>query len=126
MAIVLSDGRRVALWHKEEPAEPDSEPLDLDEAIALAIKRIPDAYGPPPVRKWLRTHAEYLQTNVWHLTRQRALLRNGGCCMRCYGEGGPFHVHHLTYDRLGHEDHGDLQVVCGSCHATLHGKGGKP
>jgi hypothetical protein len=31
-------------------------------------------------------------------------------------------VHHLTYERLGHEMLTDLKVLCLACHATMHGK----
>jgi hypothetical protein len=31
-------------------------------------------------------------------------------------------VHHLTYDRLGHEDPADLIGLCRACHSFLHGR----
>lgn len=29
-------------------------------------------------------------------------------------------LHHVTYDRLGHEDHEDLWPLCRGCHTLLH------
>ena len=36
------------------------------------------------------------------------------------------HVHHRTYDRLGHEEAADLVVLCGSCHDRFHDAGEMP
>lgn len=33
-------------------------------------------------------------------------------------------VHHLTYERIGHEDLDDLMAVCNPCHEFLSGKSG--
>lgn len=30
------------------------------------------------------------------------------------------HLHHRTYDRLGHELHGDLLNLCDTCHDLVH------
>lgn len=30
-------------------------------------------------------------------------------------------VHHLTYERIGHEHPDDLIVLCPACHADVHG-----
>lgn len=31
------------------------------------------------------------------------------------------HVHHKTYDRVGHENDNDLLLLCHDCHKTIHG-----
>ncbi len=42
---------------------------------------------------------------------------------RCVGCGASsYQLHHLTYDRLGHEELRDLLSLCSSCHEGIHGK----
>lgn len=36
-------------------------------------------------------------------------------------KGGSLQVHHRTYERLGAELPGDLQVLCPECHRSVHG-----
>jgi 5-methylcytosine-specific restriction endonuclease McrA len=59
---------------------------------------------------------EWLQTEVWKLTR-RLLLIYQPCCVRC-GSRFNLEVHHLTYERLGLEimHLGDVEVLCDACH----------
>lgn len=47
-------------------------------------------------------------------------------CIPCEDCGGLFYhheinVHHLTYERLGHECESDTVVLCETCHAKRHG-----
>lgn len=47
-------------------------------------------------------------------------------CIPCEDCGGLFYhyeinVHHLTYERLGHERESDTVVLCETCHAKRHG-----
>jgi len=66
----------------------------------------------------LMPYDEYLQTPEW---RERAaqvkMLR--GKCAKC-GSRERLEAHHLTYERRGHEDMADLQVLCHDCHMRTH------
>ena len=63
-------------------------------------------------------YCEYLQTDVWRLTRDLLLIRQS-CCERC-GRKSTLEIHHLSYERIGLEvlHLGDLQVLCADCHAA--------
>jgi len=65
----------------------------------------------------------------WQWLRKEAYKRSGGCCERCglRGEnryGNPLRIlnlHHLTYERLGHELLEDVELICHECHEKDHG-----
>ena len=56
--------------------------------------------------------------------KRLALERAGGLCERCGKPGNvlnwELHVHHITYERQGHEEVGDLEVICLDCHGKEH------
>lgn len=65
----------------------------------------------------------YLHSSAWRQKRHWARLRAHGKCQRC-GERfvkKEVHVHHLTYERVGHERQEDLQAICKGCHEFIHG-----
>ena len=45
----------------------------------------------------------------------RIIRRAGGRCERCK-RFGHLEIHHLTYERLGHELDSDLEALCDICH----------
>lgn len=57
----------------------------------------------------------------WSKIRTKVRRRARGYCERCK-VGKREDIHHLTYERLGHERLDDLIAVCGPCHEWLHGK----
>ena len=65
-------------------------------------------------------YKEYLASREWALLRERVRERSGDCCERCQGPMQA--VHHLTYERVGHERLEDLQAVCNPCHEFLSAK----
>lgn len=69
------------------------------------------------VRKEL--YQEYLKTDHWKATRAAAIARAGNRCQIC-GKTGRLEVHHLTYERLFHEDENDFLVLCRTCHGRQH------
>lgn len=69
-------------------------------------------------------YTEYLQTPEWQETRQRMLKRARFHCQVC-NEKKVLHVHHRTYERRGHEEYGDLIVLCEDCHKLYHFAGGQ-
>lgn len=66
------------------------------------------------------TYDEYLSSPYWRrVVRPRILRRAAGRCELCHGDYNT-EVHHLTYERLGHERDEDLMALCAGCHATVH------
>lgn len=63
----------------------------------------------------------YLQSQHWIETRAKALEAAENCCQKC-NETFRLQVHHLTYDRIWHEEPSDLIVLCHNCHSKEHGK----
>ena len=64
-------------------------------------------------------YEDYLKTPAWRLQRIRAIKRARGRCQAC-NSSKSLHVHHRTYERLGHEDPEDLTVFCDNCHKLFH------
>jgi hypothetical protein len=66
----------------------------------------------------------YLKSDTWR--RKRDLLFAQSAVSRCYGCGRqrsdrrPFDAHHVTYQRFGNEDIGDLVTMCRICHDLVH------
>jgi hypothetical protein len=63
----------------------------------------------------------YLKSKEWRAKREWALERAGNRCQLC-NSGANLHVHHRTYENLGHEHPGDVIVLCGGCHGAFHEK----
>lgn len=63
----------------------------------------------------------YMHSAAWYAKRKRALLRAQYRCQKCRSPKR-LDVHHLTYERLGHEWDTDLVVLCRKCHDQVHGK----
>lgn len=75
-------------------------------------------------------YGEYRQTAWWKQRRQeyRDSVRNRygrlGCELCRLSRIAKFqcryHVHHLTYERLGEEHDDDLMLLCSPCHNLVH------
>lgn len=65
-------------------------------------------------------YVAYIASDDWRVARLSVLKRSNGVCERCNAKKAK-DVHHLTYDRLGHEVPTDLLAVCRECHDELHG-----
>jgi len=71
---------------------------------------------------WWRQYEAYLASPEWRVKREAVLSRCNRVCQVC--EKSPAtEVHHVTYDRVGEEQDGDLMGVCRTCHEAIHGKG---
>jgi hypothetical protein len=64
-------------------------------------------------------YENYLQSAAWRLTRNAKLRDAGYRCQRCPSRRN-LHVHHRSYERLGHELPEDLEVLCEQCHRGEH------
>lgn len=74
-------------------------------------------------------YADYMQSRAWFERRARwydqELRRRGVTELECFGGCGEVwtlrdDLHHVSYDRLGEEAHGDLWALCKPCHHRLH------
>lgn len=66
-------------------------------------------------------YQRYLASREWALLKERVKERDGNTCELCFAAPHE-NTHHLTYERLGHEDLSDLMGVCRPCHEWLSGK----
>ena len=66
-------------------------------------------------------YKRYLASREWATLREAVRKRAGNACERC--DILPMQVvHHLTYERIGHERLEDLQAICKPCHEYESGK----
>lgn len=68
-----------------------------------------------------KQYVKYIKSNEWKWKR-RVLGRLRGykceiCGVDCKESG--WQVHHLTYERFGHEKFSDLMLVCPKCHRIM-------
>ena len=64
-------------------------------------------------------YSAYMNSPEWKKNRYPALVRDGFKCAMC-GTAKNLIVHHITYERLGHENMDDLITLCKGCHAKVH------
>lgn len=71
---------------------------------------------------WWDDYRAYLDSPQWHAFRERALRHYGERCNRCKRrrsqllQGEWLEVDHLHYRTVGHEQLGDVQILCNTCH----------
>lgn len=65
-----------------------------------------------------RRYESYMASPNWRKRRQTALKLAGYRCQGCGVTSADerLEVHHLTYERFGHENDADLVVLCRDCH----------
>lgn len=64
-------------------------------------------------------YKEYLRSADWAAKRDKVMRRDKRQCVIC-GIGEGLAVHHVNYDRLGHEQLADLATFCDICHHMWH------
>ena len=65
----------------------------------------------------------YLKSDKWAQMKLDLIEIRGQKCERC-GAKRTFkylHLHHLTYERIFHEEPSDLELLCSGCHVAEHG-----
>jgi hypothetical protein len=62
----------------------------------------------------------YLHSKHWREVKTKALESAKGYCQKCGRKSDRLNVHHKTYETIGHENPGDLLVLCPKCHAATH------
>lgn len=65
-------------------------------------------------------HAAYLASPAWAAKRAEYRRYRKWQCRLCGVKRGGIQLHHLTYERLGHEDLDDLIPLCAGCHMLVH------
>jgi hypothetical protein len=65
-----------------------------------------------------REYAEYLRTPHWRRFRKTAAKKLERVCP-C-GARTALDLHHMTYERIGHERLTDVAWLCRDCHDALH------
>ncbi len=101
-----------------------------DDALAQRWREKVDAYYGQRRQEYLRRQSDqdaawrkkwedHMASTEWQILRQKVFKRCNGMCEGC-NERRAVQVHHLTYDRLGHEMLFDLVAVCLACHASIH------
>lgn len=64
---------------------------------------------------------KYLLTKHWKNLRLKIAEERKHICEKCnkiIKKG--YHIHHLTYERIGNEKSDDLMFLCNNCHNKIH------
>lgn len=69
-----------------------------------------------------RQYEDYINSRAWQENRRQAFRHYGRKCQQCGRSDLVLNVHHLTYQRFGHEKMRDLKILCDDCHKVLHGR----
>src|SRR5438067_775830 len=69
-------------------------------------------------RDYKKEYAEYLLSPHW-LNFSHLVYKKYPVCVYC-GSPGKRNLHHLTYERRGHEEEDDVVRLCQFCHYELH------
>lgn len=64
-------------------------------------------------------YAAYLLSDAWLAFRAQYYETHARRCWVCRATRG-VELHHWTYERLGHEQDGDVVPLCRSCHQKVH------
>lgn len=68
-------------------------------------------------------YAKYIKSSKWFKFRAEIFAQRGAGCHDCGHADMNNHLHHLTYDRLGHEKPEDVMILCVDCHGIRHSGG---
>lgn len=66
-------------------------------------------------------YVTHLKSKKWKALRRRRLKQDGKQCTSCFSTEN-LTVHHLTYERFGHEDLNDIITLCIDCHNKVHNR----
>lgn len=66
-----------------------------------------------------KRYQKYMTSRTWRKKRDELFEERGKKCEKCGSEEN-ITVHHLTYERFGHEWLCDLMVLCEDCHKKEH------
>jgi hypothetical protein len=71
---------------------------------------------------WRGAYLDHIASTKWKAFRREILAERSRKCEDCGsgGNGRALHVHHLTYERMGHELPRDVRLLCVPCHEMRH------
>lgn len=79
--------------------------------------------GPPKIEEPpLSRYERALASPHWAHLKSNAIKESDGHCTGCSQRRNKLHLHHLTYERLGHELPEDVTLLCQGCHRMVHDK----
>lgn len=64
-------------------------------------------------------YSYYIHSPQWRAKAHKEYQKWNHRCALCHRKV-KLHVHHSTYEHLGHEQRGELVVLCEDCHAIFH------
>lgn len=76
----------------------------------------------PKVKYNYAKYRLYLLSDEWIEFKKKLFTTRGRRCENCQTTKGQIHGHHLTYERLYNEKPEDVQLLCQSCHSSVHKK----
>lgn len=96
--------------------------FDPQPPAALRPPRVPITIAVMPSNRkgWWALYSHYLKSAAWLEFRASVIKERGRRCERCGQKSGVMQVHHLTYDRVGHELPMDVVILCVPCHEDAH------
>ena len=65
------------------------------------------------------SYQDYLSSPKWNRRKHAFYRTNEKSCAACASKTRLL-IHHLSYERLGHERDDDLVILCWDCHDELH------
>lgn len=71
------------------------------------------------MRKKSVEYYSYILSNDWQLKKEKRKELDNYKCYWCKSTDR-LEVHHITYERLGNENLGDIVTLCKKCHEALH------
>jgi hypothetical protein len=84
---------------------PTSIPGRAASAQGVSRKRIGmPGCAPSPVLNLPDGYEDYRKSRHWLKVSRDIINRRGSVCEKCGQKGGKLEVHHLNYDRLGHDE----------------------
>lgn len=110
---------KAAVAKRQASAIPEYD-YDLEQKWRAAKSLAYDAVR-KTIKPQLKAEYEaYLRSSEWKALREQVFRRCSEVCELCE-EAAAEEVHHLTYERIGHEELSDLMGVCKPCHELIHG-----
>ena len=94
--------------------------LALTDKISLTLEEI-FAYQKVMEAMARPDYKAYLQSDEWRKRARKARKEAKFRCQLCNASDRVLHVHHRTYENLGHEEPADLVCLCDACHRKFHG-----